>query len=58
LKSITTQLGKKLKETNNREPSTPQHRLVHLLHVKNTKYKDEFVENKIPEFVFDVLNKE
>lgn len=58
LKPITTQLCKKLKKTNDSKPSTPQHRLIHLLHVQNTKYEDKLIENKIPEFVFDVLNKQ
>lgn len=37
------------------KPCAPEHNLFHFLHIHNTKYEDELVENKVPKLVFNVL---
>lgn len=44
-----------MKETKNWKPGGPHHNFIHVLHVHHTKDKNELVEDKIPEFILDVL---
>jgi hypothetical protein len=37
------------------KPSNPQYDLMQILHIDDAKYKDEFVEYKIPKFILHVL---
>ena len=46
-----------MQKAENREPGTPQHYLFHLLGIHDTENEDELVENKVPEFVLHVLQK-
>jgi hypothetical protein len=44
-----------MKKAQQREPSGPPHNFIHFLYIENTKYKDKFVENKIPKSILDLL---
>ena len=54
-KAILAQLTEKAKKSECREPCQPQDNLVHVLNVKYTKYKDEFVKQKVSNFILEML---
>lgn len=57
LKPVLTKLCKKMKETQQSKPSCPPHDFIEFLNIQHTKNKDEFVENKVPESVLNLLQK-
>ena len=54
-KSILTQLCMDVQESNHWKPGPPEDKTFHALDIYDAKDKDKFVEYKIPELVFDVL---
>lgn len=49
--SIFAQLAEEAQEAERREPCPPEQHLVHVLNVQDTKDKDKFVKDKIPELI-------
>lgn len=54
-KTIFAELGQQLEKEKCREPKTPHSQLPLWLHIQHTKQKDELVEQKVPDFVLEVL---
>ena len=54
-KSIFTELTKEAEKAKCSEPGTPEDNFVHILDVKYSKDKNKFVEDKVPEFIFQML---
>lgn len=44
-----------MEESEQRKPRHPSHDLFHMLHIENTEYEDEFIEDEVPEFILQML---
>lgn len=44
-----------MQKTQKGKPGTPEQHFINVLNINDAKDKYEFVENKIPEFVFEML---
>lgn len=56
-KAVFTELHHQMEEDEHGEPQTPEHHLIHPLHIQHTKDEDELVEDEVPELVFQMLLK-
>ncbi len=54
-KAVFAELYHQMKEDEHGEPQTPQHHLLHPLHVQHAKDEDELVEDEVPELIFQML---
>ncbi len=45
-----------MKEDEHGEPQTPQHHLLHPLHIQHAEDEDELVEDEVPELIFHMLS--
>lgn len=53
--SVFAELAQKMQESEEGKPRAPQQHLVHVLDVDDAENENEFVENEIPKFIFEVL---
>ena len=53
--AILAQLCKKVQEAQHGKPRNPEYHFIQVLDIDYSKYKDKFVEDKVPKLVFNVL---
>lgn len=53
--AVFAELHHQMKEDEHGEPQTPQHHLLHPLHVQHTEDEDELVEDEVPELILQML---
>lgn len=54
-KSVFAELHHEVEKDQGRKPQTPHDYLLHGLHVQYSKDENELVEDKVPEFILQVL---
>lgn len=54
-KTVLAKLSMEVQKADDREPGPPHNHSLHALYIDDTEDEDEFVEDKVPELVLDVL---
>lgn len=57
-KSVLAELNHQVQKDKSSKPEAPHDHLSHCLDIQHTENENELVENKVPELVFEVLQRE